>query len=64
MVFEYIVDHPGVTDKQISVALGIPINSITPRRNELEALNLIESIGVERCAITGRKAHVWRIKNE
>jgi len=40
-VFDTIVELQPCTDKTISIRLGIEINRVTPRRNELVAMGLV-----------------------
>lgn len=51
-------DH-GVTDEEISKALGWGINRVTPRRNELVKLGLVVDGGQERPNDSGSSATVW-----
>lgn len=48
------------TNLEISQFLGIPINSITPRSNELAKLGKIWNYGKRTCKVSGRMARVWR----
>ena len=50
------------TNVEISSYLGLPINTITPRTNELVKKCLVCDVGKKECAITGRMAYVWRVK--
>jgi len=49
------------TDKEISTHTRIPINCVTPRRNELYGLNLITQKNTRNCSVTGRQAKTWTI---
>lgn len=49
------------TNLEISEFLGIPINSITPRTNELSKLGKIWNNGKRTCKVSGRMAYTWRI---
>jgi len=55
------------TNTEISSYLGIPINTVTPRVNELvhpkdpKEKPLIEEVGKRKCKITGRTAIAWRV---
>lgn len=61
-VLKIIQNYPNISDLEISQLLGWPINSVTPRRGELEKLNLIKSNGKTR--IEGRLRHVWKEKKD
>jgi hypothetical protein len=52
-VYQYIVDHPGVSDKDIQTALDMNPNTQRPRRIELETVGLIAPVGEDAYA-TGR----------
>lgn len=60
LVLETIKKIYPCTDQDIATHLGWPINRVTPRRGELEKLNLIESDGKKKTP-SGRSAHTWRI---
>ncbi len=48
------------TNLEISKFMGIPINSITPRTNELEKLGKIFRGNKRTCRVSGKMAYVWR----
>jgi len=50
------------TNDDISRYLGLPINTITPRTNELRKKGLVCDGGKRICTRTGRMAYVWRVK--
>jgi hypothetical protein len=58
-VLRYIMDHPESTDREIANGLKWPINTVTPRRGELEGM-LIEQVGVKKSEDTNRPAMTWR----
>lgn len=49
------------TNLEISHYMGIPINCITPRTNELYKLGRLFLNGKRLCKITGNLARTWRI---
>jgi len=49
------------SDKELSFALGWPINTITPRRGELEDMGLIECVGEQFDSKTQRHEIVWSV---
>ena len=57
-IYRAIVDNPEVSDRELCGICSLPINSVTPRRNELEELGLIESAGV-KINSNGRSCHSW-----
>ena len=67
-IYFYIVDHPGVTDYEISQALNQPINTITGRRNRLASSAncldraLIECYDTKINVDTGKPNAMWRVK--
>ena len=49
------------TNTEISKFLGLPINQITPRTNELvNKLHLVKEAGKKECKVTGRIVMSWR----
>ena len=62
-VLKVIRDNPLVNDKEISQRLNLPINVVTPRRNELVKAGYVLGCGVRPCEITGRASHVWKINS-
>jgi len=49
----------GRTNEEISRNLGLSINSVTPRVNELVKLRLVADSGIHRKNKSGVKAIVW-----
>lgn len=49
----------GATDPEIAAGIGIPIQSVNPRRGELAALGEIVLNGQTRPSPSGRPARVW-----
>jgi len=49
------------TNLEISQFMGIPINSITPRTNELEKLGHITRYNKRLCKVSKRMAYTWRV---
>jgi hypothetical protein len=50
-----------ISDKQIGVVLGWPINCITNRRGELEDMGIIECVGEQLDEKTQRHEMVWGV---
>lgn len=48
-----------MTNTEASTVIGLPINQITPRTNELVKLGRLKDAGRKKCSITGRTAIVW-----
>ena len=61
VVFDVISYLGTPTNTEINNYLGIPINSIVPRVNELRKKGLVRDAGKRECKITGRLVHCWRI---
>jgi hypothetical protein len=59
-VLKYIRYHPDSTDHDIAVGLAWAINTVTPRRGELEKYGLIASNG--KVVQNRRKAYIWRVR--
>ena len=60
-IYKAICAFPGRTDKELSIITGMPINCVTPRRNELVKKNYIWDAGTRKCSITKRLAHTWEM---
>lgn len=58
-----VIRHLGTpTNAEISRYLGLAINTITPRTNELVKKCLVCDVGKRECTITGRMAYAWSVK--
>ncbi len=51
------------TNEEILTALGVPINHITGRANELVKKGLVVDVGRRRCEVTGHNVHAWKVKH-
>lgn len=59
-VLRYISERPfGATDDEIAAGLGIPGNSVRPRRVELAEAGWIERSGKTRRNAYGNECDVW-----
>lgn len=54
--------HGPMTNTELSRIIGLPINMITPRTNELVKLGFVKEHSRRPCKITGRRAIVWGTK--
>lgn len=61
-VLGIIKREKNVSNSELSVFLGWPINTVTPRVNELRRLGLVFGDGKRICKITGRRVHVWEVE--
>ena len=61
-VYDGFLGNGTCTNLEVSRSLGIPINQITPRTNELVKLGLITEVEKRTCDVSGRKAISWRVK--
>lgn len=59
LVLAELTRRPYQTDKELSRHLSMEINTITPRRKELQKLGKIYMSGERACKITGRRAMTW-----
>ena len=57
-----LVNPQGMTNAEIARALEWSINRVTPRCLELRKLGAVEDAGTRTCRVTGRTAHVWKLK--
>ena len=61
-VYDGFLGNGTCTNLELSRLLGIPINQITPRTNELVKLGLVTDVEKRECGISGKKAIAWRVK--
>ena len=61
-VYDGFLGNGTCTNLELSRSLGIPINQITPRTNELVKLGFVTEDEKRRCSVSGRKAIAWRVK--
>jgi len=54
-------DH---SNSEMAEALGWPINTVTPRVNELRKRGLITQVDTRKCKVTGRIVKVWGFPQE
>lgn len=52
----------GATDEEVQLALGIRVQTQTPRRGELCKAGLVRDSGLRRPTTSGRMATVWVVK--
>lgn len=60
-VFQEIRDKKYITNAMLSRNIGLPINSITPRTNELVKKGLVREGYRDRCPVTGRVSIFWEV---
>ncbi len=60
-VYQALFENGPMTNNELAHALDWPINTITPRVNELAKLALVRESGRRACKITGFKAIAWEI---
>lgn len=58
-VFEYIIEHPYSSDRDIRYGLKMEQASVTGRRNRLMNDGAILDVGKRKCTYTNRMVHVW-----
>jgi hypothetical protein len=51
----------GLTNAEMAKLLSWPINTVTPRSNELVKLGVARDAGKRKCQVTGRTAHTWAL---
>ncbi len=61
VLMAFYMDGPA-TDREVAESMNRPINTVTPRRNELVNKELLEEKGKRPCGVTGKRALVWRVK--
>lgn len=60
IIYEEIQKHEDVTNGEISASLHIPINTVTPRVNELRKLGMVVLAKTRKCRVTGRTCLSWK----
>lgn len=58
-VYDYLLLHPRSSDRQITDGLGMTINCLCGRRNELMDMGLVKNSGLEYDEVTRRMVMVW-----
>lgn len=61
-VLEAFKKKENFTNAELCEFLSWPINTITPRTNELVAMGYVEEFKKRPCKVTGRTAIAWQIK--
>lgn len=61
-LFLLLKGYGNKTDRQMAIFLNLPINSITPRRNELVKKGLVEEKGKRFDLVTNRTVILWGVK--
>lgn len=67
LVYNFLNDNDkenGYTNSEISAAIMLPINSVTPRMNELRAMGRVKPAGQRKCQETGFTAKAWRVNDQ
>lgn len=62
-VLDAFYKHGPMTNTELSRIVGLPINMITPRTNELVKMGYISLSHRRPCKVTGRSAIVWSAKD-
>lgn len=61
VVYDEIEKLGNATNTEIATSLGVPINQITGRTNELVKMGLVAEGGKRMCRITGKNCIYWEI---
>lgn len=61
VVYEIIEEYNNVCNQDISMILGLPINSVTPRVKELRDMGFVVQSGFKVNDI-GRRVMTWKVK--
>lgn len=63
-VLEVIIKYDGITNREISVVLGVVPSDICGRTNELVKRGLVIDGGKRPCKITSKEAHIWKFNKD
>lgn len=61
LVLAYLAEHGPSTQDEISEGLGLRIQSVNPRVNELARMRKVVDTGMTRATSSGRQAVLWSI---
>lgn len=66
MILEFLKKRGrfGATNEEIALALGLKIQTVCPRKKELEEKGLITLTGKTRKTKSGRKANVFKLQED
>jgi transcription initiation factor IIE alpha subunit len=56
--------HADMTNEELSRALNIGINKITPRVLELRKAGIVSFSQLRECRVTGYRANAWKVTNK
>lgn len=60
-VYDYIKLIGPSTNLEVSRNTGMPINTVTPRTNELVKIGMLKQCGKRKCLVSGRIAKTWSV---
>lgn len=60
-VFRVILTHGPITNAEIAKILNRPVNTITPRTNELVKRERVREAGKRMCSVTAFTATTWEV---
>ena len=60
-VYDGFLGNGSCTNLEISKMMGIPINCVTPRTNELYKMGKIVKDGKRTCNVSGKTAISWKV---
>lgn len=61
-IYNALNGYQGLTNTELASLINWPINTVTPRVNELVKLGLVEEVEKRKCRATGRRAIAWGVK--
>ena len=62
VVYKALNESLNLTNSELAVELDWPINTVTPRVNELRKKNLVVEAGKRICRVTGLRVNSWKVK--
>jgi len=63
-VYDYLLENGPLTNLEIADSLNLPINSVTPRTNELVHMGLVHLYERRKCMVSGRTAMAWEARRD
>lgn len=61
VIYEALQTRKNFTNTELAHQLNFPINTVTPRVNELRKMSLVRLAETRKCEITGRMCCAWEV---
>lgn len=61
IIYETLQTRKNFTNTELAEHLGFPINTVTPRVNELRKLGVVRLSEFRKCNVTNRRCCAWEV---